>query len=428
MKEPTANEQELVEIKIMQKTGKTGRALPARVKGKLRWHSENLVGAVRNSLQPATAQQLIILDDIFPHLLSPFRIAEYNAYLRTFPRTTIYSTHTSFFALGETRGFPEVVAEYETSYPHFAGRVFKFDRTRRLRADLAYTMFLQNAFTFIDSIEKNALPFVMTLYPGGGFRLNEAQSDAQLARVCASPLLKKVIVTQKVTRDYLLDKKLLVPEQIEFIYGGVFPSHCATGAASPHQERKTFDICFVAHKYMPQGLDKGYDVFIATAKLLAALHDEMRFHVVGPFDESDIAIDGLENKIIFHGVRRAEFFPEFYREMDAILSPNASFVLRPGAFDGFPTGCCIEAGLCGVAVFCSDDLQQNVAFKDGEEIVIVARDAAEISRQISAYYQNPARLCELCEQGQKAFARVFDVEAQMAPRFRILRELMPQTT
>ena len=35
--------------------------------------------------------------------------------------------------------------------------------------------------------------------------------------------------------------------------------------------KNTFDICFVAYKYMEKGLDKGYDIFIQVCKNIAAL-------------------------------------------------------------------------------------------------------------------------------------------------------------
>lgn len=61
-----------------------------------------------------------------------------------------------------------------------------------------------------------------------------------------------------------------------------------------------------------------------------------------------------------------------------------------------------------------------MAFKHGEEIVIVTHDAREICQVISNYYEDTARLQELSIRGQQAFSRVFDVEAPMMRRFRIL--------
>jgi spore maturation protein CgeB len=107
-----------------------------------------------------------------------------------------------------------------------------------------------------------------------------------------------------------------------------------------------------------------------------------------------------------------------------ILSPNGSFILHPGAFDGFPTGCCIEAGMCGVVVAATDDLNQNVAFRDGVDIVIINRDVDEISQRVEYYYNHPQELHVLADRGQTSFRRVFDFDAQMEPRFKIMENIL----
>jgi glycosyltransferase involved in cell wall biosynthesis len=373
---------------------------------------------------------LIILDDIFPHLLSSFRVAEFNAYLSAYEKAVVYSTATSFSAIGETRSFPEVTREYEIRYPELAGRTFKVDSQTRLNGQLAYFVFLQNAWAFMDRLKSSNIPFIFTLYPGGGFRIDEPVSDDTLRRVCSLPNLRKIITTQKLSQEYLLKKGLLEPEKIEFIYGGVFPSEELTNTAQSrtyHKDGKdTFDICFVAFKYMARGIDKGYDVFVQVARELSRLYDDIRFHVVGPYDESDIEVSDLKGKIAFYGVKRTDFFPAFYSKMDIILSPNVPFTLMPGTFDGFPTGGCIEAALCGVAVFCTDVLNQNVVFKDGEEIVIIPRSVEDICELIAKYYNHYDRLVELGCRGQEAFKAAFAIETQLEKRLNLMSQYLPQ--
>jgi glycosyltransferase involved in cell wall biosynthesis len=389
---------------------------------------DGLVNLGNRFLTKRQRRRLVILDDIFPHLLSAFRIAEYNAYLANYSDTVVYSTAASFRAIGETRSFCEVVNEYTNCYSMFKGKALEFDSQRSLQGQFAYFVFLQNARTFLEVLERDQLPFVFTLYPGGGFKLNQDDSDATLRRVCSLPNLQKVITTQKISHDYLIDRQFLSPEKVEFIYGAVFPSNrLASRAVAKKYYRKdkdTFDICFVAHKYMEKGLDKGYDVFVEVAKLLSETHADIFFHVVGAFDQSDIDVNEVGDRIRFYGPRHTDFFPDFYSRMDIILSPNVPFVLLPGAFDGFPTGCCIEAGLSGVAVFCTDPLRQNVSFQDGEEIVIIPRDVQEICDTVNRYYHHCDDLYRLARQGQTVFKKVFALEAQMKPRLRILTECL----
>jgi glycosyltransferase involved in cell wall biosynthesis len=363
----------------------------------------------------------VILDDIFPHLLSAFRVAEYNTYLARYPDAVAYSTATAFRLIREERDFNGVRNEYEARYPQFRGRVFPYDPSLELRNALVYTVFLNNVYTFLDRIEQDAAPFIFTLYPGGGFQLAQPESDQKLRAVLSSPHLRQVIVTQRVTHQYLLDLGICRPEQIVSVYGGVLPADLPRPRRHYYKRDKdTFDVCFVAQKYMPSGADKGFDVFVAVANKLASLHPDVRFHIVGGFEASDGKTSDLGGRIHFYGPRLTGFFQDFYANMDCILSPNEPFMLSPGGFDGFPTGSCIEAGLCGVPVFCTDPLRLNTSFRDGEEIVIIPHDAHEIVTLVEAYYHSPARLAELSRKGEAAFKRVFDPGAQMAPRLRLM--------
>lgn len=370
---------------------------------------------------------LVILDDVFPHMLSPFRITEYNELLKYFSSSAVYSNAKSFLALGETRNFNYVHKEYSALFPETASRVKYFKERNKVSAKLCYVTFLQNAYKFYDYIVKCNLPFVVELYPGGGFQLHNNDSDRKLREVVSSPLFRKIIVTQKITYDYLVENKFCRAEQIELIYGGVFPQGQLLREEIPRLTypagKNVLNICFVAHKYMPQGRDKGYDVFIETARLLAARHSEIFFHVVGPYGLEDLPVSDLGDRIKFYGSCTTDFFPNFYSQMDIILSPNIPFVLMPGAFDGFPTGACIEAGMCGTAVFCCDELKLN-PFVDGEDLVVIPRDHSGITDIISDYFTNPERLYLIAQRGQQRFKTVFSLREQMDPRIRILEEFL----
>jgi glycosyltransferase involved in cell wall biosynthesis len=409
---------------------KCARALGRRSRSLVSHALDNGLGLVRNRLTHVDAsKRLLILDDMFPQMLSGFRIAEYNGYLEDFRNATVYSTASVFAHIGERRSFRAVVKEYEAHFPQYRGRVVKHTVGQNLRSGLVYTIFIDNAFEFVRIAERYQCPFVFTLYPGGGFHLWDKPGEARLRRVFSSRSFRKVIVTQKITKEYLLEEGLCSADNIEFVYGVVPPptlfSHPKHVRRRFQHEKATFDICFVAHKYTHQGVDKGYDVFIQVAKLLSKVHNDIVFHVVGPFDSSHIDVSDIQASLRFHGTQYTDFFPSFYAGMDVILSPNRPFKLGPGSFDGFPTGACVEAGLCGVAVFCSDPLQQNMHFEDGKELVIVHPDrATEISQRLEAFHKNPDDLYRLSSEGRQAFRKVFDLTAQMRPRLNILENLL----
>ncbi|HXY53936.1 MAG TPA: glycosyltransferase family 4 protein [Nitrospirota bacterium] len=367
-------------------------------------------------------ERLVIYDDTFPCLLSPFRITEFNAYLGHFDNSVVYSSFGRF---------REEKKKYRTLYPQYASRIFKFNKFIDFSGKLAYIVFLHNTYEFLPYIEKYKVPFVFELYPGGFFRLDNKVSDSRLKRILSSPYFRKVIVTQKISYEYLIQKKLCKPDQIEFVYGVVLPIHWYMRNRKQKKyypdDKASFDICFVANKYLPEGRDKGYDVFIEAAKILKKKNKDVKFHVVGNFDRTDMDVTAIDRDIYFYGSRHTRFFPDFYSHMDIILSPNKPFLLEQGAFDGFPTGCCIEAGICGVAIFATDILNLNCSFADGEDIVIINTLVDEIVDKITYYHDNPKRLYELAKKGTIAIQEMFDEDKQIGARLKVINGYMKLT-
>lgn len=180
--------------------------------------------------------------------------------LERFPHALVYSTALS--AAGG-RTFEELLGEYRRYHGQHAHRVHPIRGGTRIDADLFYTLFLNNAFGFLPVIEQSGLPFVFTLYPGGGFQLGQPESDAKLRAVCALPNLRKIITTQNVTQRYLIENNFCPASKTEFIYGGVLPSNALQATTTERTRyqvgKSSFDICFVAAKYMPQGRDRVSD-------------------------------------------------------------------------------------------------------------------------------------------------------------------------
>lgn len=364
-------------------------------------------------------KKLTILDDYFPNPKTGFRVSEFNYYLEKYPNSEVYSTRHGMHHL-----------EYEAIYPQFKDRVkpfTAFDWTGKSNS-LYYTVFLSNAYSFYFIYELANTPFVFELYPGGGYWINDPEIDAKLVKVLQSPLLRKVIVTQKMTYDYIVGRGFASPDKIAYIYGMVtHPQYFQTAHPKKFygKDKTTFDICFVANKYMTMGLDKGYHIFIDVCKKLAAVAEDIRFHVVGGFDRDEINVGDINGRIVFYGMRDADFFPGFYSGMDMILSPNVPFLLIPGkSYDGFPTGCCIDAGLQNVGVFCTDLLNQNAYFEHGKDIFIIPVDVNGIVDSVVEYYHDPEKLYTLSAWGQKRFREVFDFEKQMGERASVLEQYM----
>ena len=359
-------------------------------------------------------------------MLSAFRIVEFNEYLRLFPECKVLTNKSSFKILNDNRGFKRISEEYYSYYPLNSGKIIEFERDYNIKAKLAYCVFLHNMLFFLNTFEKNKIPFVFTLYPGGGFFLNDEKTDKALKRIFGSPFFRKVIVTQKVTKDYLLKKKLCDRDSIKFMYGYTAPMH----NYDPENRRfypngkNTLDICFVANKYMPGGLDKGYDTFIKVAHKLSKKYSFIRYHVVGNFDEHDMDITEIKERIVFYNALATDGLQHFFATQDIILSPNKAFVLHKGAFDGFPTGSCVEAGLNGVALFISDPLHQNEYFENNKEIVIIPAEEERTVEILENYISSPDKIYHLANYGQLKLEKLFDPDIQLLGRTKLLSELM----
>ena len=368
---------------------------------------------------------LAIIDDISPHPISGFRYQEFTTLLNDIQSSKLYTTGESVHVLGKDR-IEDLIVDFKRSYASLVGSVDILASDTKFIADLIYGVFLGNAFAnIVERAEITGTPFVFTLYPGGMFALNNPRSDEMLERVLRSPQFRKVIVTQKITYDYLIEKNYCNADKIEYIFGVVVPLEKLNINIEKKYfgvDKSTLDICFVAHKYTEFGQDKGYDVFVEVAKRLSKKHDNIRFHVVGPWDENVLSTKGIKH-ITFYGTQGQDWFDDFYKGIDIILSPNTNGKIFNGSFDGFPTGAVTDASLRGVAMFVTDPLKQNHGrFKVGEEVVIIDHDVKDIESKILNYYNDPKSLMSISKKGYKKTNKVYSYEAQIAPRIKILNK------
>lgn len=374
---------------------------------------------------------LIILDDVFPSIYSPFRYEEYTKYFLNIKSVYAFSTGLSLHALSEKRKMEEVIEEFYGKFPQLKERVYELNndninKIKGIKNKVAIVTFLQNMQNNLEIIEKYKIPFIFTLYPGGGFILNDEESDEKLKKICNSKYFQKVIVTQDIVKNYLLDKNICDKDKIEFIYGIVTPKEILDNNIGNKRYYKvnkdTLDICFVAHKYSDKGIDKGYDLFIESAKKLAK-HKNITFHVIGGFDESDIDVTELKDKIKFYGIKPSDWLRNFYKEMDIIISPNRPFILSKGSFDGFPTGSCTEAMVNGVLLICTDELNLNVKFKNRKNLIIIKPTIEDIVREVEMLYSSPNKLTNIAKCGQEKCKKIYSEESQVTPRIKLIKRI-----
>jgi glycosyltransferase involved in cell wall biosynthesis len=371
--------------------------------------------------------EIAVIDDAFPHPLSAFRLQELTSYLKEFEDLKIFCTGEALPWLGD-KTLDDLFREFKRAYPEFAPKIERLTPGTMIHTKSLYFIFLGTAYRHVDLAEQLGVPFVFTLYPGSVFGIHNEKSDAMLERLTSSPCFRKVIVTQKITYDYLIKKGFCRPEQIEFIFGVVTPLEQMEADYAKEKrfgiDKNSLDICFVAHKYAPSGIDKGYDVFVEVARRLCETYQNIRFHVVGGFDPDVIDVTDLKERITFYGRRDMEWFDKFYKDKDIILSPNVPFMNPqvPGSFDGFPTATCVDAGLRKTAIFCTDELGLNTQFADREELVIIPHDAGQVTSILEYYYQHPEQLKNIAEKGSRRIKQLYSYEAQILPRINLLRQ------
>ncbi len=357
----------------------------------MRTSFERLLGFVR-----PRRRRIAILDDLFPHPISGFRFEEFLCYLEEMPGVSIHSTGYALPLVRETCSIDELIDRHLAANPHHAKRVFPLRPDSVPEADGYYSIFLNNIEMYLSAIERAKKPFAFTLYPGGGFQIDDEQSDGKLRRVCRSPFFRQVIVTQRITRDYLLKRHGVPKNKVVYVQGGIISR---TAFVVPEHrprfgiDKDTLDIGFVANRYTTRGEDKGYDLFVETARAVCSAGVTATYHVVGPWDANIIPLGDLSPQFIFHGYKSTEDLRELGRRLDLIISPNRPGILGKGAFDGFPTSSCAEIGLQDTAIVCTDILKLNTDFRDGVEILLVEPDVEDIVRRLLASRSATTQAC-----------------------------------
>jgi len=373
-------------------------------------------------------QPVAILDDFFPNTLSGFRTAEFTEHLKIFRGLTVYTTtpNLSYHLKSFSKLFPEVVDKVQ----QYNSKVIAGLR-------LVYIVFLNNAIHFLESIEIFKVKFILTLYPGGGFGLGDLVSDEKLLRVLKSDCLEGIITTQKIVDEYVISfaqRNGLSAPKLIFIPGVVVPvKYLEYGAFSDCPHKRKFNlklqVCFIAERYMPYALNKGFPVFKAAVNKFR--HDEaIDFHLVGGgYTPEEVSSSRKNNKAIrYHGRIVDNTLYDFLHQMDIVLSLSVPDQLHAGNFDGFPTASCVQASLCGAAIVGIDSLRQNSGYVHGEDIWLIDDDVGDrvsaIESVLRMFMSDRDLLSTISSKGMEKSRYLYSFESQIVPRQRIIREAL----
>lgn len=371
---------------------------------------------------------LLLYATIFPRLSCSFNLVEYRALLDHFPGSLCYTTGTDFHTGSDRPTFAGILRDYSALYPHHAKRIRKMDFSTSFSASLFYTIFLSNIHDCLPLLEGTRTPFVFRLYLGGEWCVGNEDSDRMLDRVLRSPQFRHVITVDPATERYVREKWKLGSDQLSYLPGWMVDTTTLYSAGAHRPKEPTHQICFVGMKSAPGGKNKGFDVFVEVAKQLAKKFPAMIFHVVGSCGPEDADVTELGPRIVFHGVQNQDFFPQFYPNMDLILSPNLPNSLAPGHLEGAPNVTNVEAALCGCLVVMTDQSRLNVLFEPDRHLLVVPHDAQAITHRLESLYNNPHQLLRLAAEGRERFREVCDSNRILQPLFERISQYLPKPT
>ena len=369
---------------------------------------------------------LIIFDDYFPNPVSGFRSSEFLEILHAFPSVKIIINPVSYkyYNLSDT-DFKVHLNQFRNKHFLLKNKIKKVGFFNNINCKLFYFLFLNNGRRIVPYLNRRKINFIFTLFPGGGFKMNDEESDADLKKIMASGYFKGVIVNQQIIKNYLLEKGFCGKNQIHYLHGIPMPQKKLEfdGEQKEYYKNKkeSLDICFVAAKNLSKGEDKGYNLFIESALLLYKLHPELRFHVIGGFNGQEIDVTELGVAIRFYGYLDADTLHDTLKNFDIIVSPNRPHMLGPGSFDGFPLGTCVEASLVGCIIIATDELNENRQYVPNEEIIIINPDTKDIINKIESLIGSPEKLKKIGIAGMNKTKELFSYKNQTEPRLQLLK-------
>ena len=127
---------------------------------------------------------LIIYDDIYPHPASGFRMEEFTNLLNTVAnsKAILSGAAYKFFNIPAEQ-HRKHVADLSKRNPALRKKIEYVRGTVNINCRLFYCVFFNNMYKNLGWVKEHKIPFAFTLYPGGGFNLGAAETEARLREI-----------------------------------------------------------------------------------------------------------------------------------------------------------------------------------------------------------------------------------------------------
>lgn len=369
---------------------------------------------------------LIIFDNFLPSRLSPWRSFEFSEYLEIYKNSKIILSTGNYrnYSLGEsfTKNKNYLVKEY----PNFKIKLRKIFLFENVNTRLFYCLFFNNISANFEFLKRKNIPFMFTLYPGGGFEINNESINNRLKEICSAQNFKGIIVNQSFIKKYLIKSNICSEDMILYVPGS--PTNLDLVTKEPSSEKflisQELKIAFVANKYMKGGKDKGFDIFIITALKLLETYPEIEFHIVGDFNPEDLIELVLPNhsNFFFHGQLSMVDLNSLLFNTHIVISPNQPFMLKKYSFDGFPLNSCVLGGLNLNALLMTDYFFEAEASKweNEKHFVKIYPKSEEIVRIVIDLYLDREKLYNLALNARDKIIESYSWEKQIKPRIQFI--------
>lgn len=369
--------------------------------------------------------KIILIDDIMPSVLSPWRSNEYNDICREFENVMVLTNQSEYHKYDNGNSYYENIKLLSKDYYFLSKSIRPLNLFTNINTQLIYFVFYKNVSQYFDIIERKRLNFAFTLYPGGGFNINCKATEKRLTLICNSIYFKGLIVNQYHVKKYLINNNICEEKNINLIPG--VPINLFNRVSyNIIKDTNKLKLLFFANKYCDHGMDKGFDTFIEVAKILSTKNLNIEFHVIGSFSKKDLHDEKQHYKIFFHGSLSENSYFKILAETHIILSPNRPFILNKFGFDGFPLSTCVDASLFSNLIMATDyfDEASSMNLINNIDFIKINNDEIKICQRIIELYNDAVLLKTIANNGKQKISKIYSYDNQLIPRLNFFKKII----